>query len=92
MTAGHVKQASLIFLAKRFNTAYDLLLDAGNWSGGETSEWLRLLGVVETSAKLSDSRCFPRRIRTHTGTPGSFPFGNKFPLHEIDATQILLAL
>jgi hypothetical protein len=27
----------LIFLANRFNTAYDLLLNTGNWSGGETS-------------------------------------------------------
>ena len=28
----------LIFLAKRFNTAYDLLLITGDWSGGETSK------------------------------------------------------
>jgi hypothetical protein len=28
----------LILLAKRFNTAYYLLLITGNWSGGETSK------------------------------------------------------
>ena len=33
-------ESSLIFLAKRFNTAYDLLLITGDWSGGETSKWL----------------------------------------------------
>ena len=28
----------LIFLAKRFNTAYYLVLNTGDWSGGETSK------------------------------------------------------
>jgi len=36
MTAGHGCIALLIFLAKRFNTAYYLVLDTGEWSGGET--------------------------------------------------------
>jgi hypothetical protein len=30
-------ESLLILLAKRFNTAYDLLLNTGLWSGGETS-------------------------------------------------------
>jgi len=40
MTAGHSCIVFLIFLAKRFNTAYYLVLDTGEWSGGETSNWL----------------------------------------------------
>jgi len=48
MTQSHDKLRALIFLAKRFNTAYYLLLNAGDWSGGETRGWLTLLGVVET--------------------------------------------
>src|SRR5215831_13284891 len=33
-------ESLLILLAKRFNTAYDLLLNTGVWSGGETSSGL----------------------------------------------------
>jgi len=38
MTDGHTYDCFLIFLAKRFNTAYYLVLNTGDWSGGETSE------------------------------------------------------
>jgi hypothetical protein len=39
MTGGHGCIVFLIFLAKRFNTAYYLVLDTGIWSGGE-NQWL----------------------------------------------------
>jgi hypothetical protein len=45
----------LILLANRFNSAYYLLLDTGNWSGGETSIWLTFVECSGKRAKLSGS-------------------------------------
>jgi hypothetical protein len=41
----------LIFLAKRFNSAYDLLLNTGLWSGGESSGWLTFVGCGGNAPK-----------------------------------------
>jgi hypothetical protein len=38
MTAGHPYDSFLILLANRFNSAYYLLLNTGEWSGGEASK------------------------------------------------------
>lgn len=67
----------LIYVAKRFNTAYYLLRNAGRWSGGETRSGCRWLGVVETSAKLSDSTSSRSECSLHSGELRSlFLFGN----------------
>src|SRR6516162_7481254 len=45
MTHGHSFDSCLISLAKRFNTAYYLLLNTGDLiSGGETRGWLTFVG------------------------------------------------
>jgi len=63
----------LILLANRFNSPYYLLLNAGEWSGGETSSGCRWLGVVETR-QIVGLRKSTLRIETAAATEESFLF------------------
>ncbi len=76
----------LILLAKRFNTAYYLLLNTGEWSGGETSKWLTFVGCGGKSAKLSDSRSSRSSSSLRSGR-GVFFFLEVILLHIGDATK-----
>ena len=69
-------ESFLIFVAKRFNTAYDLLLIPDSWSGGETSSWLTFVGCSGKSAKLSDSEYSRGDGLSLPGTEESFLFWN----------------
>ena len=80
----------LIFLAKRFNTAYYLLLNTGDWSGGETSGWLTFVKVWWKRAKLSDSQVPAAAVHCYRALRSLFHFGSNFPLHVVDATEKIL--
>jgi hypothetical protein len=80
-------ESFLIYLANRFNSAYYLLLIAGEWSGGETSGWLTLLGVWWKRAKLSGSEVHAAEAIPRWRTEESFLFLEYFLLHIVDATE-----
>src|SRR5215475_12724493 len=89
MTSGHVSEPFLIFLAKRFNTAYDLLLITGDWSGGETSKWLTFVRCGG-NRQIVGPRSSPQRQLPAGGDPGVFSiFGSNSPCTVADATEIL---
>ncbi|MGO9085768.1 MAG: hypothetical protein ACLQBK_11115 [Candidatus Sulfotelmatobacter sp.] len=72
---GSYYDSFLILLAKRFNSAYYLLLDTGKASGGEASKvWLTLSRVVE-KRQIHGLLKFTPRLRLRRKTEELFPFG-----------------
>lgn len=83
----------LIFVAKRFNTAYYLLLDAGDSSGAEISKWLTFVACSGNERQ----NCRTPEVLAATGHRSGelwslFLFGNNFLLHIVDATEKFLWL
>jgi hypothetical protein len=68
----------LILLANRFNSAYYLLLNTGDWSGGETSSGCRLLGVVENAPNCRAPEVHAADETPQWRTEESFPFLEEF--------------
>jgi hypothetical protein len=76
----------LISLAKRFNTAYYLLLNTAKWSGGETRGRVDVGCVVETRQIVGLRSSHSERFRGW-GIEESFPFWKYLPQHFINATE-----
>ena len=82
-------ESVLIFLAKRFNTAYDLLLITGDWSGGETSKWLTFVRCGGNAPNCRTPK-FPAEPAPADGDCGVFSILEVIsPCTVADATEIL---
>jgi hypothetical protein len=76
---------SLILLANRFNSAYDLMLNTGKWSGGDTSKGRRLFCVVEKCKIIGLQKFPPQKERAVRGI--GVPSFLWLLLHKADSTK-----
>ena len=68
-------------LANHFNSAYYLLLITGNWSGGETSKGLTLLGCGRKAPKCRAPKVLAADVSREQELRSLFYFGSGSSAH-----------